>query len=344
MKKNLFLFIIALVGLAWFSFSAAAYQVQWFKTFSQNWDTLNFQCEKQCFVLLGQKWDTDFLGIKWELAWSWVVWYGFLNGQQIVPWGIFQLDKKGGVIDKHFLYTDLPYFSQLVPEIPVVLIVQWNVSSSGVQVLSWKTAFFEKLTVAWSDFWKVEPYWYYSINLLYWPKIFWESLTSQLNGLLFFVFVILFLWFFFYEKKKVKKLFIYISILFFVLYGLRFHYDAFNIVKNDSDTFISKEGNEKIFRNYYDIYAFSQYIKRKVGTWSINFISSQEWPYPWFIKYQLWPEIQFDKNSHTVFVFDKLWKYVVSSWSLIDTSNSSTVLTWVVLVEKFNDNAYFLKR
>lgn len=340
MKKALFILSL-LFPVFWFT-----YQQQGFSEYQEEFWTTSFNCQGQCIILVGETDTYDMLTIEWTITGKWILWFGFLVGQQVIPGSLIEINWNKP-INQQFIFSESPAFTKIPEKTQLVVIMEGE--------LQGKTKIFpdiitigQKISKWWNDFWIREKYWYYSINLLYGPKILWKSFMQIRNK--WYIYIII-LWVVYYviktKKTKIKDFFIYTSLVFFIIAGSRFLYDSYGIYKDDL-AFANKPKDQRIFRNYQDIPSFVEFIKENIQTGTlINFVSYQERPYPEFAKYQLWPDIKVDiftKKEFTpgtkfIAVYD-IWKFKLQEGNLIDTTNNQIVLRGVKIIKQYNAFSY----
>lgn len=319
------------------------YQSQWFDSYSQSEDNLKFKCSKQCFILVDQKLTNNYIEFNWNITWKWMIGYWFLNWQQIVPWEFVNFENNTVFNSQKLLFTKLPFYSQLPPDIQIMLIIDWNISTDWFSFSLWKTGLFENIWNSVSSFWSFDTFKPYTINLLYWPMTGW----ANANNFFYFIFFISLFWLFFIEKKK--KYLLIISLTLIIFYDIRMTLEFYWYFKNDYSTYISKTDNEKNYRDRGDFYSFLDFVTNKLKEqWlnqdnRISFFTDNTRPFPWLSEYLLYPyKVDLNKmSSNRVFVFYwyskvkveddniyldwvKLW-----SWKIVDFSNN-----WFIFIKK----------
>lgn len=319
------------------------YQTQWFDSFSQSDNSLQFKCSKQCFILVDQKLSNNYIEFNWNIFWKWMIGYWFLNWQQIVPWEFVNFEKNTVFNSQKLLFIKLPFYSQLPQDIQIMLIVDWSISTDWLSFSLWKTGLMENVWNSVSSFWSFDTFKPYTINLLYWPMIGW----TNANKVFYYIFFISLFWLFFILKKK--KYILIISLTLIIFYDIRMTLEFYWYFKNDYSTYISKNDNEKVYRDRGDFYSFLDFvIKELKDQWftqdkRISFFTDNTRPFPWLSEYLLYPyKVDLNNmNNNRVFVFYwyskvkvvdedisldwvKLW-----SWKIIDFSNN-----WFIFIKK----------
>lgn len=258
-----------------------SYENQWFVNYKEYWENTSFKCDKQCFVVINKKDVNNYLEINWIIKWNWVIWYWFFNWKQIIP-GEFIEIKNDNNLDKKFLFKNLAFYDQLVPEIPVVLVMQWNIESNNLSFNLWKTTFSENITWAWENFWQIESLTPYTINLRYWVKINWTSIISIFYVLFFIIFIILL----FIKKYRNKESFIILWIIFFMFVWFRNLYTYWNIVNDWLKSYTFQNYEDKTFFDLWDYLVFTDKIRKELNLdteknrkCSIYAESFQDWPF-----------------------------------------------------------------
>ena len=101
LKRLLFLFLFAAFP------SFAAYQQQGFSQFQELDGNMNFVCTGQCFALIGPMAWSDTISLVGALQGNWLIWYGFLVGQQIAPGETIQIHGDS-TLAQQFSFDKLP--------------------------------------------------------------------------------------------------------------------------------------------------------------------------------------------------------------------------------------------
>jgi len=341
--KKIFLFF-ALIFL-FLNIANWEYFNQWFKSFSESDNSINFVCEKQCITILWNLENNDKISISWKIDWKWILWYWFLIWEQIYPWENFQITWNTE-LNQDFNFSKLQFFSQIPKDSKIVLILDW--------ALNWEKVSFDLLSIWWleklsfwlSDFWTYDTFKPYTINLLNWPKIFWESANSIFYWIFILWSIIILFISWFKIKKANKKIFI-LALVLFILYDIRMSLEMMSYYKNDYETYISKQKYEKVYRDRWDFYSFVDFVKDKLDkSWiknfeKVSFYTDNNWPFPWSIIYFLYPyNVELNKETPKYYILYWYSKFMFE-WSnlILDWKN-----IWIWKIIKFSDYAFiFIK-
>ena len=215
---GLFLFVVMFWCL-----NVSAFQQQGFTTYQEWYNPdgfgVTFDCEQQCIVLLWTLGGNDYLQLNGIVEGQGALGFGFLMGEQVVPWPMINVQWQWNM-DQKFNFSELQFFSQIPKEAQVVLIVQGKVSGSEVKAKLKYLSFFEKFDQAWKDFWKMEPMTPYTINLRYGVKILGSSIVQYW----YILFILIALYIRLFSKKNKQKkgeMIFYFGIGIFLFLGLR---------------------------------------------------------------------------------------------------------------------------
>lgn len=318
---------------------------QWFKNFSENDSYINFVCEKQCIAILWDLENNDKISLSWKIDWKWILWYWFLIWEKIYPWETFQITWNTE-LNQDFNFSKIQFFSQIPKDSKIVLILDWALNWKKVKLSLLSIWWFEKLSVWWNDFWTFDTFKPYSINLLNWPRIFWESANSIFYWIFILWSIIILFIFWFKIKKANKKIFI-LWLTLFVLYDIRMSLEMNNYYINDYNTYISKPKYEKNYRDRWDFYSFVDFTKNNLDKlWikkydKVSFYTDNTWPFPWSMKYFLYPyNVELNKESKKYYIF-YWYSKIKMEWNNLSIENNNL---WAWKIVKFNDNAFiFIK-
>ncbi len=254
--------LITVVGCM--SISFAAYQQQWFTTYTEASDnSVSFSCAGQCFLLIGPMWYYDLLSLKGTLQGDGQIWYGFLVGQQVFPGDLFPAQ---GMNQKTFAFSTHPVFSQLPSEgVQVVVLVNWNVEASGLSVALTQLSFGQKISQWRKDFWTNEPLRPYSINLRYGVKILWTPLVK----IIYWVFALWFIWtlLFVRDKQKKQTFILSFAVILVVLFAARNLLNRTDWTSTTLTTYSSPAEDQKSF---YDLWDYPVFIKKMRETLKLD--------------------------------------------------------------------------
>lgn len=260
----------------------AAYQTQWFTSFQEQWTAVQFQCDKQCFVLLWLLGSNEIIKLQWATQWAGKIGRWFLVWQQIYPgelvnaWWAVDLQS---TLYSHQLYSQIPK-----DQAQIVLLVDGAVQAQTLSIEFGKMFLSEKIAAMRKEFRTNEPLRPYSINLRYGIKLWWTPFIQILYRL--FVLGALFVFFFIEKKKRFQYVFLFWVTL-ILLFTLR------NLV-NWTDWTItwlnSYSKPEESQKTFFDLGDYPVFIKKMRETidldnafWarscSIYFDAAQEWPF-----------------------------------------------------------------
>lgn len=321
--KKLLLTLLLFLGF-YPSFSSANFETQWFTSFKEaNWK-IDFSCEKQCFIVIGEKQNNNILNIKWNIFWTWSIWYWFINSTQIIPGEFWNFPS--GNIDNSFLFTKLQYYSQLPDNIPVVLVFNWVFQSKNLSATLSKAAFFDDLISGFSEALEYKEFSPRTINFLEWPMWNWKYINQVFFLFIVILLVISFVLYYFTDKNKKN----YIYTWFWILLFFWLFFDFFNTV-NQINMFKDFSSSEKIIDNWRlaknsDFYEFIDFIKKNTESREKGFFVA---PYPFNLewKFHIYPDIKFDNIEKVKYLiwYNPMWKNalfnfqdpVYNSWTLI---------------------------
>lgn len=166
MKKYLLL-TLSLLLCTW-GVASAAYQQQWFSQYTEKDGKIDFRCEKNCVVLLGEKGGNDFVKVQWgTVQWNGQRGYGYLLGQQIYAATMLQPG------NYEWSFVDDPIFKQ-IPDgdaAKVMFLVTGPLKVEWVQITMASRGGSDAIGWIWKRFRKTEMLAPYSINLHYWPYV-----------------------------------------------------------------------------------------------------------------------------------------------------------------------------
>ena len=318
------------------------YDNQGFTEYKENWNTTSFKCSSQCFVVVNTFNNSDFLKISWNFSWSWVIGYWFVNWKQIIPWEFSKIEINQ-TIDNTFSFGKLGYYNQLTANVPVVIIIQWEVQSNNFSFELGNYSIFDSFDIWWEDFFTFDTFKPYTINLLYWPKIFWNSANYLFYWLFIIIAIVVLLTNWFFTSKTLKYFFI-TGITLWILYDLRMWSELISYYDNDYKTYISKPINIRTFRDRWDFYDFTDFVNNKLNEFwvkkfsNISFYTDNTRPFPWIMTYMLYPNyIQLNKETPKYFiVYESSKTSIKDNILIIDWKN---IWPWKII--KFS-NKWFI--
>lgn len=271
--------ILAFIISFLFIQSSFAYDTQWFESYKDLNFVSQYNCESLCFIGLGDFKDNDIIKIKWNISWTWVVWIWLYVWWKVSELNSFKISWNNKILEEYTL-IDKSFYHQIPINTELVLFLSGNLKSHDSVFLWEKVWFFWKLFM-WinSNEW-LTPY---SINLRFWSKIFWTSITKILY-ILFFIIV----WVLFVSKKLNKNNLLYLILTLFLIVSFKNLYDYWRIYFWWVNDFYFAEEN-KSFHNLWDYYDFtskarkSMWIDIKSKKWenecSYYAECSQDWPF-----------------------------------------------------------------
>lgn len=339
-KMKFFLFAFMLSFFFWTTF--AAYQQQWFTTFQENWSTVAFSCEKQCFILLWTVWTNEMISLQWSTQGWGQLWYWFLVGDKIYPWEIIAWQAS---FNKTFAFSQVQLFSQLPKEqTQIVVLVNWALQSSWLTIDYWKLFFSEKIKLWWNDFWIFDTFKPYTINLLKWPILFWKSANNFLFYLALFFGII---WYIVYKNKK-KTFFSSIIMFLFIAYFLidiRMWTEIMRYYNNDIQQYVLKPNGQKEYRDRWLFYSFVDYSQSIIGSGQKNiaFFSDISWPFAWSMQYFLYPHRvsynQLSWNIDYVIIYEFQnnaiqWNVFSFSWQNFTYNKRFEYISWAMVLSR----------
>ena len=299
--KKIILYILSFLILSVPSVSAL--EAQWFTQISENNGAIDFVCEEQCFIPLGTKSINDYIHLQWEVSWEGIIWYGVMNGQQVVPGEL--MDVKSYWTEYKFFFNRLKYYNELQANHQIVFIIQWQITGSHVQAFGKQFSFWDKVASQWKSFWNMETLTPYSINLRYGVKIFWTSIV-WIGYALFFLF---FLYSLFNKKMRNINTFLTIWFSIFLFIGFRNLITYWNITTKWLNEYTFAQADEKKFFDLWDYIVFVGKVLEKIEfeNCSVYTESQQSWPFDSHMRsvYLRECEITKDKDQANYHVYYK---------------------------------------
>lgn len=301
------------IFLAFFLFAFSswvyAYEQQGFVNYTEQavW-VVDFQCEKECIILLGTKKNFDTIHFAGNLTGSGLIGYGILNNQEVIPWAFRQID---GTHSDDFVFSlrDLTYYDQIPESIPVLLFVEWMVQGNHASFWLEKSSFADRIATGWNDFWKSESLTPYSINFRYWVKILWVSIIT----IAYWIFVLFTLFLLLVPRFRKKEYFISLGIILFLIIGTRNLYTYTWIVKSWLQSYTYAEADQKTFFDLWDYIVFTDKIRTALELdtrtdkkdCTIFIDSIQDWPFKphWDSQYLRPCHVVEDKNMADYSIF-----------------------------------------
>ncbi len=260
-----------------------AYQQQWFSTYQELDGNMNFSCTSQCFALIGSLSGSDYVTLKWIFQWNGVIGYGFLAGQQIIPWETLQLNG-WATLDQKFSFTKLSYYTQVPASAQMLLIIQGVITWNNVWMHLGFMDFYQKIGQSWTDFWKMETLTPYSINLRYGVKLMGTSII-QYGYWIFFLGALGILFFVRWNKEKKYRKIFFLWIGIFLFIGIRNAITYTWIVDQWLKSYTYQSPDNKTFFDLWDYLTFTDKIRTTLwlDQWKkeckISINSLQDWPF-----------------------------------------------------------------
>ncbi len=238
----------------------AEYQQQWFSQFQETNGQMNFVCDNQCFALVWPIAGNDYVTLQWTFQGTGVIGYGFLVGQQIVPWDIMQINWNGS-INQQFSFSALSFYSQIPADAQLVFLSQGNIIGNNAQLSLGFMTLYNKIWQWWKDFWKMETLTPYSINLRYWVTLLWVSLLKY--GYWIFLLAIIYVLFFIKSNKEKKfRTIFFRGIGIFLFIGIRNFITDTWIVHQGLTTYTNQSYEHKTFFDLWDYIVFTDKMRK----------------------------------------------------------------------------------
>ena len=299
----LWLFFALTPMISWADGFVSVHQTQGFESYAESSWGAKFTCKKQCFIILDGMKQSQYIQLIGEISGSGRIWYGYINGQQIIPGAFTQIP--GTKIDQIFEFTKNPYFWQIPKDMPVVIFMEWDISANNFSEKMGNFSFFESFSRWWNEALSFKEYNPRTINFLEWPL--WNG--KYINEV-FFWWIIAFLciavlWSFFervFNSKTQRWLYFWVGILafFWVFFDFFSSVNEYRIYKQTTSAKYIME-NGRVGRTS-DFYEFLEFIKTQVpkgAKWT--FVA----PYPFDFegRYHIYPEVKFDDIKKVKYLF-----------------------------------------
>jgi len=295
-----------LLLLVFAAFPTFAYQQEGFSQYQVLDGNMNFTCTGQCIASIGPLAGKDSISLNGSVQGNWMIWYGFIVGQQIILGDTIQINRQT-TIHQQFLFTKLPFYSQIPAWSQVVFIVQGTIIWNQFGLEIWAMNFYQKIWQWWKDFRIFDTFKPYTINLLHWPMV-WGKNANNIFYILFILFIIGILVFIKWPKKKL----LYMLLWWFslrIIYDVRMWLEMMNYYKYDYQTYISQSWYQKTYRDRGDFYSFVDFTTDTLSKlWLpkfevISFYTDNAWPFPGSMKYFLYPyDVQVNSGQNNYFV------------------------------------------
>ncbi len=239
-----------------------AYQQQWFSQFQALDGNMNFTCTGQCIAVIGPLAGSDYISLNGTVKGNGMIGYGFLVGQQIIPWDTLQVNGDASV-NQQFSFSKLPFYSQIPAEAQVVFIVQGTLTWTQFGLKMWAMSFYQKIGQWWKDFWQNETLTPYSINLRYGVKLLGTSII-QYGYRLFAIIALLILFFAKWNKKEKYRRIFFLGFGMFLFIGIRNLITYTWIVNQGLNTFTNQSPDNRTFFDLWDYIAFTDKIRKEL--------------------------------------------------------------------------------
>ena len=255
MKKILILWLLL------FPVFGFAYQQQWFSQFQENFWSTDFLCESQCFAIMWATDEYDMLNIDGQINGQWILGYWFLVWQQVVPWEIIQINWNV-TINQKFIFSKSQVFSQIPKNSQIVLIMEGGLKGKIDPKLDF-LSLWEKISIAWKDFWEMETLTPYSINLRYWVKILWTSILQYWYRIFILIAAYILIFSKWHKQQKYQKIF-FCGIGIFLFIGIRNFITYTWIVDQWIKNFSQQTADNKTFFDLGDYIALTDKIRKQL--------------------------------------------------------------------------------
>lgn len=283
-----------------------SYQQQGFWEYQEEFWTTRFSCQGQCIILIGETDTYDMLNIEWTINGKWILWFGFLVGQQVIPGSLIEInwDKP---INQQFIFSESPTFTKIPEKTKLVVIMEGELQGK-TKISPDIITIGQKISKWWKDFWNFDTFKPYTINLLKWPTILGESA----NKIFYILIIVIIIYIFIFNRKSIKQKITYTwlcLICFRWIYEIRMGMENINYYRQDYIQYISKTKYNKTYRDRGDFYSFVDFVKDKLSIlWvpkneKISFFCDNDRPFPDSIKYLLYPyDIQRNNEENKYFI------------------------------------------
>lgn len=230
--------------------SVAAYQQQWFTSYTETAQGIWFSCTQQCVIVLWTRDANDHISIKW------------IQGQwQIVLWALWQDGKLIPLSQQVITPNQSDYLlmissSQInVPaQAQLWVVFVGNVSASAAQVSLWNMSIWQKIGQIWKWFWTNEWLMPYTINLRYGIKFMSTSIV-KVWYIIFILIVCYILFSWAYSKHKAKAIFYY-GICMVLLLWIRNLANWVDRTVTGLDQYTFADSDQKVFFDLWDYIVF----------------------------------------------------------------------------------------
>lgn len=228
-----------------------AYQTQGFDSYTENAGSIQFVCSSQCTIALGEKGTNDIIKIS-----------GLSGNGTIVAWAMtdqfYPLGSQS--IKQQLTFMVNSFNNQPIPnQVPIVLVVQWNVSAANGSILFTQANIIDKVSQWRKEFWANEWQTFYGINLRYGQKIWGTSVVTIWYRL----FIIALAWLYFKNKLTIKMA-IVVAMGIYLVIALRNQIDYSKVTINNIQSYTLAEPGNKVYGNLGDYYEFINRVREAI--------------------------------------------------------------------------------
>lgn len=220
MKKNIkilftYLFLCC-ISRAWL---CSWYEQMWFLQYQEWADWISFNCQNQCVIALWQKDKIDYFNVDWMANWNGIIGYWFAIWNEISLLNQYNIVVSSQIKDSMNFMEYKQYFNSIPWDTELILVVDGNVNGN-IKIDVGKFLFGQRIVQIWKEFWKMETFTPYSINLRYWASIMWTSIIKY-GYLLFLLISILILIFKKWKKEQKYRIIFYVWLWLFLFIWVR---------------------------------------------------------------------------------------------------------------------------
>ena len=257
MKKHIKCYLCLLVcfislSFSWFSFG---YEKQGFSYYNEWVDWISFNCVNVCAIALWQKKEIDYLYLSWILNWNGVIWYGSYVWNDFSFLSQYKLNKSSNISK----FADLMSYNRQIhsKSRDLVLLISGNVQWN-LYLQTWNLSFLQKISLAWNNFWEMESFDQYGLNLRYGVYIRWISIVVYW----YVIFILISLGVIVLNRWKQKnKLIFYIWLWLFLLIWIR-NTVTYTISLNE---WLNWFKTDKTYFIFWDYFSFVDKVRNKLG-------------------------------------------------------------------------------
>lgn len=250
MKRYVICIFVCYFSLIWFSFG---YQQQWFSQYQEWTEWISFNCSSQCVIMLWQKDKIDYLDLEWTVKWNWVIGYWFLIWDQVSLLNQYGVVVSSDIKDSMNFAEYEQYFASVPWDTDLMLLVNWNINWN-IKLNSGKFSFGQRINQWWKDFWQMETFTPYSINLRYWIILMWMSIVKYWY-ILFVVLAVLILIFKKWKRKQKYRTIFYLWLWMFLFIWIRNAITYTSILNQGLSWF-------KLDKTYFDLWDYIEFTDR----------------------------------------------------------------------------------